>query len=687
MAELQDDELADFFCPISGDLIHDPVLADDGHNYERANIQSWFSFRQSRQQSITSPWTRAPMSTNLKDNPILKERIASAVHQHSYVTGFEGISSIHELNAVFAHLDPLRDILSETLQGWRPPQLVVVGPESSGKSTLLERLVMMPIFPKHEGTCTRLPIHVRLRNSQQAQAPRLEVCDAVSGRTEDGPYEVSMQSGAMDIRDKMLELLEREHEREGGVSASRIIVLHVQGQHVPSLDVVDLPGMLLTPQTMWEKTRALVEQQVVQHGAYSMYLAVVSAGTRPNSSMAVEVVKAMGLEGRALGVFTKCDDVSLDYLQSNVLQLISAAPDEALGAVPLVPHGWYATMNKPLNTRDGESNTARLRRQADAEVTWFAKHMAADIAKGRTGCGAVVRGISGMFLSHVREGWAPVTLRRLEKALDAARRENAALGLPALAGKTADEVALTRGLAAKAMLSGVEVGFETSVQTCCKEVLGPLKMRLAAALGPESAAVRAEKVAAVWAAEAQAVQDECDQTIATWITWWEARMTELSEWERAAGSDFVLGRFPLYVDALAIRGIAAVATAGMAIRAAARKIVRKFYDDTSPWTKFTTNLNADPATVLAVRESEQLIERLVLAFLRGGLAVKEGLTAAVGEAAQEVEEWAEECEEARRRVADRITRVEEAKAGVVKALGAASAEELLAGAPPEVQKN
>lgn len=250
------------------------------------------------------------MSSNLRDNAELKSRIADAVHKRSFVTSLEGLSSIHQLNAVFAHLDPLRDILAETLDGWRPPQLVVIGPESSGKSSLLERLVMMPIFPTAEGICTRLPIHVRLRNAAQAQAPRLEVYSLVNNRTEEGPFEVPMQSGALDVRDKMREVLEREHGRVEGVSADRIIILHVHGPHVPSLDVVDMPGLIAAPAGLREQTRALIERQVERHGAYSMYMAVVPAGQRPNTSIAMEVVQSKGLEGRTLGVFTKFDDIN-----------------------------------------------------------------------------------------------------------------------------------------------------------------------------------------------------------------------------------------------------------------------------------------------------------------------------------------------------------------------------------------
>ena len=351
------------------------------------------------------------MTSSLRENAELKRIIAAAVHERSFRTGLEGLSSIHELNAIFAHLDPLQDILAETLEGWRQPQLVVIGAESSGKSSLLERLVMMPIFPTAEGICTRLPIHVRLRNAAQAQAPRLEVYNVASNRTEEGPYEVPMQSGALDVRDKMREVLEREHGRAEGVSADRIIILHVQGPHVPSLDVVDMPGLISAPAGLREQTRALVERQVARHGAHSMYLAVVPAGQRPNSSMAMEVVHGKGLEGRTLGVLTKCDDVPPRSL-AKLPRLVRDASDAALGGVALAPHGWSATRCAPREGGAGESNAARLRRQAAAEEAFFAEHMPEEAAAGRATSGALVRGLSGMFLQHVRTEWAPATLRR-----------------------------------------------------------------------------------------------------------------------------------------------------------------------------------------------------------------------------------------------------------------------------------
>ena len=47
----------EFVCPISQELMVDPVLASDGHAYERASIERWFEKR------LTSPKTGEALET------------------------------------------------------------------------------------------------------------------------------------------------------------------------------------------------------------------------------------------------------------------------------------------------------------------------------------------------------------------------------------------------------------------------------------------------------------------------------------------------------------------------------------------------------------------------------------------------------------------------------------------------
>ncbi len=53
MAGNDEDEPDDFRCPITHEIMTDPVVATDGHTYERNAIQDWFRAHN------TSPYTGA----------------------------------------------------------------------------------------------------------------------------------------------------------------------------------------------------------------------------------------------------------------------------------------------------------------------------------------------------------------------------------------------------------------------------------------------------------------------------------------------------------------------------------------------------------------------------------------------------------------------------------------------------
>lgn len=68
----------DFICPISRELIHDPVTAADGFTYERKNTTEWFS---RTGPNFRSPLTGAKINKNLIDNNNLKSQISQWLNQ------------------------------------------------------------------------------------------------------------------------------------------------------------------------------------------------------------------------------------------------------------------------------------------------------------------------------------------------------------------------------------------------------------------------------------------------------------------------------------------------------------------------------------------------------------------------------------------------------------------------------
>eukprot|EP01045_Picozoa_sp_COSAG04_P020055 COSAG04_NODE_2012_length_5004_cov_3.098063_2_plen_209_part_00 len=63
-----------FYCPITADLMRDPVMDPEGNSYERSAVEDWLS------RSPTSPVTRAPLAAHqLAPNRALKSLIEAAL--------------------------------------------------------------------------------------------------------------------------------------------------------------------------------------------------------------------------------------------------------------------------------------------------------------------------------------------------------------------------------------------------------------------------------------------------------------------------------------------------------------------------------------------------------------------------------------------------------------------------------
>ena len=107
--------------------------------------------------------------------------LQSAIVQLNLGPALQGINdtgpvkTLTELEGMLSQLDGIGDLLAETLQGWQTPKIVVVGSESSGKSSVLERLMMTPLLPRnkvrhcHRHQTKSLPFNVWVSNSESKQ--------------------------------------------------------------------------------------------------------------------------------------------------------------------------------------------------------------------------------------------------------------------------------------------------------------------------------------------------------------------------------------------------------------------------------------------------------------------------------------------------------------------------------------
>ena len=392
-----------FCCPISREIMSDPVVTYDGQTYERKEIQEWFD-----RGNNTSPITNLQLKyLTLAPNHALRNAIQDWMKPTKTdalcSSTFTAPASVQTLAKIFHGLDPIREQLDSVLDGCQPPMVVAFGGESDGKSSILERIAMVPIFPKGKTMCTRLPILINLRNVETNQQPCLQVmkrskngfsdsdtvvggpglfalpvvfngpedeitrfvCPNSSGafyrnsQDIDDRYEdmnMSYNESIMGklvsenwievdvpdvglkylpitqddlvlmmradvtgdyseiIRTTMLGVIRKENEKEVGISAKTYLKLSLGGPHLPNLDLLDLPGLVLNarddePKSMQADTHRLVDSIISETHGRAVYLAVRKITDDFRSSQTMSVLKRnKQIVPKTIVVYTHCDE-------------------------------------------------------------------------------------------------------------------------------------------------------------------------------------------------------------------------------------------------------------------------------------------------------------------------------------------------------------------------------------------
>jgi len=201
--------------------------------------------------------------------------------QHRFPFAAKTYRSFNDLVRV---IDQLRNTHGTELDGMgiNLPEIVAVGTESAGKSSVMEMIAGQPFFPRHEGTCTRLPFRLRFMHS------KTNVC-SVSFEGVAGPL-----STAAEVQNRIAAITKQRTDNKD-VSTEEL-VLKIEMGDVPELTLVDLPGLIGTTyategQNLREKVRNLVKSYVSK--PHAIVLAVAAANTRLRDSEVFGMVKEL----------------------------------------------------------------------------------------------------------------------------------------------------------------------------------------------------------------------------------------------------------------------------------------------------------------------------------------------------------------------------------------------------------
>ena len=273
----------------------DPVQADDEHVYSRAVIEAWYLACGQSRKVLKSPIdgrrvTNRLVSVDLDDVLFRNKRT-------EMIAAYNAMTSIQDLGDIFVHLDRCKDLLRETLQGWAIPCVIVFGGEKVGKSSLIERMTMMNIFPRdHRMTCTtRMPIIAHLRRSDVAANPYLEVVRENGEVVEGTKKFFNLNNGAETVREAM------DAYVQTGMTYEYSLSLHIQTPDVPTLDMIDLPGIISNklngePADIVDTSKEITRRYIQRYRDRAIFLAVVPCTKQIRQDVSLGIVEELGIE-------------------------------------------------------------------------------------------------------------------------------------------------------------------------------------------------------------------------------------------------------------------------------------------------------------------------------------------------------------------------------------------------------
>eukprot|EP01040_Poterioochromonas_malhamensis_P014361 gene14361-15888_t len=436
---LNDEISHKFIDPISLDLMEDPVMAADGHSYDRQTITNWFSTQRAEGQPITSPRTNLRLENDtLIPNASLKREMEIFIAYTSSIRPADIQCALS--SEIFKDLDQLSSMSEMRLLDFKPPKIVVLGDECHGKSTILERLIGLPLFSKKKkGVCVPCVVRVHMRCSMANDPLQVEVGvrKLVSGKnnvqsaTRESSQIVALDNIREKIKEVMDDLVRRDPQRRMIIDDHEIIV-KINLPYCLNVDILDLPGLVTTSpasttQNLPQVTKEIAMRVIREQRESSFFLLVNDVRVPANQSRGCEVVQEAKIEGQTLGIFTKVDTfVSEDGSESAELQQLL---DSSRGGFPL-GYGWMAAASRSVDVAGTTNKLQAFLAMEQNESQFFQEKYGALVAMNKMGIQQIRQRIQTLYELFIQDRWIPHILTKLNKYLSNFEDRMLELGTP-----------------------------------------------------------------------------------------------------------------------------------------------------------------------------------------------------------------------------------------------------------------
>ena len=311
---------------------------------------------------------------------------------------------------------------------------VVVGSQSSGKSSVLENIVGRDFLPRGSGIVTRRPLILQLINipaddednkPEETYTPHTPASVAEHGEWAEFHHIPGRKFTAFD---QVRQEIENETARIAGNNKGinrQPINLKIFSPHVLNLTLVDLPGLTKVPigdqpTDIEKQTRTLISEYIAKPN--SIILAVSPANVDIVNSEALKLARHVDPMGRrTIGVLTKLD--LMDH-GTNALDILS-------GRVYPLKLGFIGVVNR--SQQDIQTNKP-MSEALRAEAEFFRHHPAYRNMAPRCGTQYLAKTLNTTLMAHIRDR-LPDIKARLNTLMGQTQQELASYGSKQFSGK------------------------------------------------------------------------------------------------------------------------------------------------------------------------------------------------------------------------------------------------------------
>tara|TARA_Y100000994_G_scaffold146985_2_gene120259 strand:+ start:8849 stop:10636 length:1788 start_codon:yes stop_codon:yes gene_type:complete len=287
-------------------------------------------------------------------------------------------------------------ILSSLSYDYNIPELVVVGSQSSGKSTVLNNIINMNILPTGKNMVTRSPIKLELRNNNKNI---IEI-----GYNKNNMYvHFKKCDDINNISDIINDLTCKLFGKNNNIGTIPIII-KVNSKNVPNINLVDLPGLVSIactdkgqPKDIKDQIRQLIASYIKLPN--TIIIGIIPARADIEVDLALELIKEYDYNGeRTIGVLTKLDLMNKD---SNINSYLV---NEISNDLQLT-HGYFAIKNR-INDAD------------ISETEYFNVHpIYKKSPPERLGILNLTKYINKVLISSIQEN-LPIIIEQIDKRLN-----------------------------------------------------------------------------------------------------------------------------------------------------------------------------------------------------------------------------------------------------------------------------